>query len=148
MPDRRMLAAAAAATVLLGAAACGSGGQSPEPPPVPTGEVPDRVAPSNLPEPPKIEKEAGARSDAEMGECRTNAGEQTVTGKVTNNTDKTTDYVITISWVNSTFDVYGRGIAVVKGLKAGTSKDWKISAKLDRDAAQCSLNVKRGEVKS
>ena len=40
-----------------------------------------------------------------------------VTGKVTNSTKATTDYVITVSWVNDTSDVLARGVSVVEGLE-------------------------------
>ena len=107
---------------------------------------PSKVSPTDLPQPPAIDNAAGARQDAEMGECKTDAGSQEVTGKVTNSGGEPIDYVVVVNWVNPTSDVMGRGIAVLKAVEPGAAVDWSVTAEVADGADSCTLNVQKGTV--
>ncbi|GAB3312288.1 hypothetical protein EK0264_09575 [Epidermidibacterium keratini] len=107
---------------------------------------PKKVSPTDLPQPPAIENAAGARQEAEMGECKTAAGSQEVTGKITNAGDGAIDYVVVVNWVNGSSDVMGRGVAVLKAVEPGAAVDWSVSAEVAEGAEACTLNVQKGTV--
>lgn len=130
-----------ASLVLLGAFGC----TAPAPEPL-VGVDPERVAPSGLPTAPELADATGARGDVTIDDCATGVGQQTVTGEVTNSGEAAADYVLSVSWINATYDVYARGVVVVEDLDAGESRAWQVVVDVARDADQCTLNVQRGEV--
>lgn len=135
---------AAGLVLLLGLTAC-SGSDEPEPTPTPAPSVDaERVAPEKLPEAPELEDAEGAVTDISYDPCAVEAGEQEVAGEVRNSSDDEADYVITVSWINGTSDVRGRGIAVVEDVEPGETKKWSLAADVLDGAVQCAPNVLRG----
>lgn len=112
----------------------------------PSAVDPSRVSPK-LPEEPTVGDQTGAVKDATFGSCATSAGAQEVTGKITSSAAETTDYVVTVSWVNGTSDVLARGVAVLKGVPAGGEKDFTVKADVPEGATTCTFHVVRGTVK-
>ncbi|QYJ02919.1 FxLYD domain-containing protein [Nocardioides panacisoli] len=105
------------------------------------------VSPTDLPTVPQLKQAKGVASDVEQdGECTTDAGKQEVAGTLTNSGGRPRDFVITVSWINDTSDVLGRGVAVVKGVPPKESRDWKASARVVEGATQCTLNAQAGKV--
>lgn len=107
---------------------------------------PARVSPTDLPDVPSLRKPKGAIADASFGECATAAGEQEVTGTVTNGTKGAKDYVVTVSWVNETSDVLARGVATVKALGPGEERDVTVSAQVPDAVSTCTFHVQRGNL--
>lgn len=107
---------------------------------------PDKVSPSDLPEVPAVRGAKGALDDVEFGDCATDAGEQQVTGTVTNSTRKQRDYAITVSWTNDASDVLARGVAVVDAVAVGASEDFELGADVPDAATTCTFFVQRGTV--
>lgn len=148
---RTLLAGALVPALVAGLAGCTSDGDDKKAdesssPSTQAGVDPSKVSPTDLPQPPAIENAAGARQDAEMGECQTDAGSQEVTGKVTNSGGEPIDYVVVVNWVNPTSDVMGRGIAVLKAVEPGAAVDWSVTAEVAEGADSCTLNVQKGTV--
>lgn len=141
-PTRRALIALATVTFALAGSACGS-----EDPTVTTVD-PNNVSPQKLTAPPKVANAAGAREDVVMDGCPVTGATARATGSVTNSTKATTDYAITISWVNERSDVMARAVAVVRGLGAGEKRTWKASAPAGKaDADNCTVFAQRGTVR-
>lgn len=106
---------------------------------------PDRVSPENLPTiPPEPKDVAGALADVKYDECSTEVGDQTVKGKVTNSTDKATDYVVVVSWINDTHDVMGRGVTMLRDVPKGKPVDFTVEAEVAKPATQCVVSAYRG----
>ncbi|MCA0297045.1 MAG: hypothetical protein LCH96_17375 [Actinobacteria bacterium] len=112
----------------------------------PTAVDPSKVSPK-LPQEPTVSDQTGAVKDATFGSCSTTAGKQEVTGKITSSAATTTDYVVTVSWVNGTSDVLARGVAVLKDIPAGGEKDFTLKADVPEGATTCTFHVVRGTVK-
>jgi hypothetical protein len=131
-------------------AACGGDGGEPESRPKAAALAPvsqANVAPQGLPEIPKVRGAVGALADLDAGTCATEPGDITVAGTVRNPTEKTTDYAITVSWINDRFDVRNRAVATVKDLRAGRAARWAVHTKLEADnATQCTFFVQRGSL--
>ncbi len=159
---RRLVLPAALIAVSLSATACGDGDEAPasKAPGATTSEPgkpgkgttpakvkPGNVSPENLPESPKVANAKGARADVSLKGCPVRDGKATASGKVKNSTGATTDYAITISWVNQRSDVLARGVAVVRDLTSGQSVAWKVSAPARAGIATCTVFVERGEVR-
>ncbi|WP_028655179.1 FxLYD domain-containing protein [Nocardioides sp. J54] len=143
-------AAATALVALLALGACGD--DEPKGGSTSKGEDtasvdPSRVSPTDLPEVPELKGSKGAVADASFGQCTAAPGEQKVSGTVTNSTRQATDYVVTVSWINETYDVLARGVAVLEDLAAGASEDFEVSASVPEDADTCTFHVARGEVR-
>ena len=106
---------------------------------------PDRVSPGDLvPVPTLADGGEGAVSDVTFGACPTAAGTHTVTATVRNSAAQARDYVITVSWVNATFDVLARGVAVVAAAEPGVATGAELSAAVPDGAADCTFLVTAG----
>jgi len=108
---------------------------------------PSRVSPEDLPEVPEMRRSKGAVADASFGECTAAEGTQAVTGTITNPTSESKDYVVTVSWINDTYDVLARGVAAVDDLPAGGEREIEVSATVPAGAESCTFHVARGELK-
>ncbi len=102
------------------------------------------VSPTDLPTTPGLKNPQGAVVDVSYGTCATAAGTRKLSGTIKNSTSKSADFVITMSWTNATYDVLGRGVAVVEDVAAGKTKKWSMSAKVASGATTCTPNVLRG----
>lgn len=143
--SRVAIAVLTAGTLLTG---CTAGGSTP-PAPTPTAPTtPDtqKISPANLPQPPKLRKPKGAVKDTTFGDCATAAGNQQVSGTIKNTAEDAQDFVITMNWTNDTYDVLGRGIAVVRRLDAGQSANFTLKARVATGATTCTPNVVGGEL--
>lgn len=107
---------------------------------------PSRVSPSDLPTPPVVADAKGAIRDLTLGECKTDAGEETVSGSVTSTQTATADYLVTVSWTNATGDVMGRGYSVLKKVAPGQTVKFDIKAKVAAGATQCVKGVEYGTI--
>ena len=107
------------------------------------------TSPPDLPTPPTVTRARGARADVDFDPttCATTAGEQTVSGTLTNSTAKSTAYLVTISWTNATSDTLGLGYSVVRGVEPDQEREWELSATVPEGATQCVINVLRGSIK-
>lgn len=149
-PATRTVAVAFAALAVLGLSAC-SGDDDKQDKPAkaassPTSIDPSRLTPTNLPDVPEIAEAKGAVADASFGSCATNAGDTNVTGTITSSAAKARDYVVTVSWVNATSDVLGRGVAVVRNVAPKTTHEFLVSATVPKGATTCTFQVLRGRV--
>lgn len=127
----------------LGQAIAGPG---PSASPTPTAVDPSKVSPEDLPDVPEVNEPAGAIKDATFGSCATEAGKREVSGKITSTAGATTDYVVTVSWVNDSSDVLARGVAVLKAVAPGESKEFTIKATVPQGVATCTFHVVRGKL--
>ncbi|PZQ38897.1 MAG: hypothetical protein DI570_31175 [Phenylobacterium zucineum] len=109
---------------------------------------PSRVSPTDLPTPPAVKDAQGDIKDLTLGECKTEAGEQTVTGTLTSSLTTTEDFLITVSWTTASGDVMGRGYQVVQNLKPGATADVSITATVSGGATQCVKGVEYGSIKA
>lgn len=107
---------------------------------------PSRVSPTDLPTPPVVKDSKGAIRDLTLGECKTDAGQQSVSGSLTSTQEATADFLVTISWTNATGDVMGRGFTVVKKLAPGKTEKFTITAKVSPGATQCVKGVEYGTI--
>ena len=107
---------------------------------------PSNVSPDDLPEIPKVKGAKGDIGALDLGDCHTEAGEQTVTGEVTSSASEATDYLVTLSWTTSDSDVMGRGFAVVRDLEPGATEEFTIKATVAKGATQCVPGVVYGSV--
>ncbi len=107
---------------------------------------PGKVSPTDLPEVPQMRQAKGALDDVEFGDCETGAGEQEVTGTVTNSTRKARDYAITVSWTNDESDVLARGVAVIEDVEGGERATFDLLADVPEAATTCTFFVQRGNV--
>ena len=57
---------------------------------------PSRVSPTDLPTPPVVKDPKGAIRDLTLGDCKTDAGQQTVSGSITSTQAATADFLVTI----------------------------------------------------
>lgn len=146
----RLLTAALVPLALLVPAACSGGDEgarSEDPSPRPSSTDPSldegRVSPADLPTAPVLEGGTGARADLAGADCATAAGEQSVTGELTNPGDGPADYVVVVSWTTDTSDVVARGVTTVEGLEPGTGRSVTVAAEVPEGASACSVNVRR-----
>ncbi|MFT3860587.1 hypothetical protein [Micropruina sp.] len=107
---------------------------------------PGRVSPTDLPTPPTVQEAQGAVRDLTLGECKTQAGKQTVSGELTSSQAERADFLVTISWTTSTGDVMGRGFKVIQNLKPGKTKKFVITATVAAGATQCVPGVEFGTI--
>jgi hypothetical protein len=107
---------------------------------------PANVSPPNLPKVPQVKGEKGAIDALTLGECETDAGQQTVTGEITSPAKKSADFLITVSWTTSDSDVMGRGFAVLQDVEPGDTEEFEISAKVAEGATQCVPGVVFGTI--
>lgn len=144
------LSGAALALVLATSfAGCTSAG-TPTPTPSETAVSvdPSRVSPTDLPTPPVVKNPQGDVKDLTLGDCKTDEGEQTVTGTLTSSLESAEDFLITVSWTTASGDVMGRGFQVVQNLKPGETADVSITAKVAAGATQCVKGVEYGKIKA
>lgn len=138
------------ALVLMGGVALTGCTKAADPAPTPESSVPavdpSRVSPTDLPTPPVVKDAKGAVRDLTLGECKTEAGQQSVTGSLTSTQAATADFLVTISWTNATGDVMGRGYSVVKKLAPGKTEKFTITAKVAAGATQCVKGVEYGTI--
>jgi hypothetical protein len=111
--------------------------------------TPPTTSPPDLPVPPQLGRAEGAVDDVEwdQAECGTEAGEQSVSGTITNSTDARTGYLVQISWTNNTSDVLGLGYELIRGARPGEETEWTIDADVADGATQCVIFVQRGVIK-
>ncbi len=109
---------------------------------------PSRVSPTDLPTPPTVKNPQGDIKDLTLGECKTDKGEQTVTGTLTSSLADSADFLITVSWTTASGDVMGRGYQVIQDLKPGATADVTITAKVAAGATQCVKGVEYGTIKA
>ena len=151
-PGTRRAALAAVLLVPVPLAACsGDGSAEGSGEPSPSGGAsasvdPATVSPADLPDVPKVRRAQGAVGDVEFGECATDAGEQTVTGTVTNPGRRATDYAVTVSWTNDGSDVLARGVVVLEELAGGATEEFEVRARVPDAATTCTYFVQRGDV--
>jgi hypothetical protein len=84
--------------------------------------------------------------DLTLGECKTDAGQQTVSGSLTSTQTATADFLVTVSWTNATGDVMGRGYSVLKKVAPGQTVKFDIKAKVAAGATQCVKGVEYGTI--
>ncbi|MDP3893465.1 hypothetical protein, partial [Nocardioides sp.] len=102
------------------------------------------TSPDELPMVPSLRQPQGAVADLSHGDCGIESGQQQVTGTVENTAPRPRDFVITMNWTTDSFDVVGRGVAVLEDVDPGAAVPWEISAFVADGAAQCVPNVQRG----
>ena len=107
---------------------------------------PSRVSPTDLPTPPVVTDAKGAIRDLTLGECKTDAGQQSVSGSLTSTQPTTADFLVTVSWTNATGDVMGRGYSVLKKVATGQTVTFEIKAKVAAGATQCVKGVEYGTI--
>lgn len=108
---------------------------------------PSRVSPTFLPTPPVVKDAHGDIKDLAMGDCKTEAGKQSVDGKLTSSLADKADFLVTVSWTNATGDVMGRGFHVIQDLEPGKTANFTITAKVADGATQCVNGVEYGTIK-
>lgn len=157
-PSRRSSLAAVGAVLALTCLGAGACSADDEPDRASTGGAsptesadasvdPSRVSPSDLPRTPALAQGKGAAADASFGSCATTPGAVTVDGTVTSTAQRTRDYVITISWINETFDVLARGIATLTAVAPGEQREFRAEADVPQGATSCTYQVLRGQLK-
>lgn len=136
-------------TTVLGLAVLAGCSSAPPATPSPTtvSVDPSRVSPTDLPTPPVVKDAQGDVKDLTLGECRTGAGEQVVTGELTSSLPDSQDFLVTVSWTTATGDVMGRGFQVIQDLAPGRTAEVEIRAKVAQGATQCVQGVEYGTVK-
>ena len=107
---------------------------------------PSRVSPTDLPTPPVVADAKGAVRDLTLGECKTDAGQESVSGSLTSTQSATADFLVTVSWTNATGDVMGRGYSVLKKVAPGQTVTFEIKAKVAAGATQCVKGVEYGTI--
>lgn len=157
MPSRRLLLPSLLCVATL-FASCGdddaskSTSKGGEPDVAATSKKPGKVeagnvSPENLPEIPTVKNAKGARADVTLKGCPVGERQARATGTVKNSTASTTDYAITISWINKRSDVRARGVVVIKALAAGETRSWKVAAPKRSGIDTCTVFVERGEAR-
>jgi len=138
------------AAALLGVAlASGLVGCTTPATPTPGASVdPSRVSPTDLPTPPTVTDSQGDVKDLVLGDCKTEAGEQTVTGELTSTLTSPQDFLVTVSWTTASGDVMGRGFTVIQDLEPGKKTTFEIKATVAPGATQCVKGVEYGTIKS
>jgi hypothetical protein len=109
---------------------------------------PSRVSPTDLPTPPTITDSKGDVKDLVLGDCKTAAGEQVVTGELTSTLTTTQDFLVTVSWTTASGDVMGRGFKVIQDLVPGKKATFEIKATVAPGATQCVKGVEYGTIKA
>ena len=109
---------------------------------------PSRVSPTDLPTPPTITDSKGDVKDLVLGDCKTAAGEQVVTGELTSTLTTPQDFLVTVSWTTASGDVMGRGFKVLKALEPGKKTSFEIKATVAPGATQCVKGVEYGTIKA
>lgn len=109
---------------------------------------PSRVSPTDLPTVPTIKDPQGDVKDLVLGECKTAAGEQVVTGELTSTLTAPQTFLVTVSWTTAAGDVMGRGFKVIKDLEPGKTSKFEIKATAAPGATQCVKGVEFGTIKS
>lgn len=109
---------------------------------------PSRVSPTDLPTPPVVKDAQGAVRDLTLGECKTDAGDETLSGSLTSSQSAAADFLVTVSWTNATGDVMGRGFSVLKKVAPGQTVTFEIKAKVAAGATQCVKGVEYGTIAS
>ena len=84
--------------------------------------------------------------DLTLGECKTDAGQESVSGSITSTQSATADFLVTVSWTNATGDVMGRGYSVLKKVAPGQTVTFEIKAKVAAGATQCVKGVEYGTI--
>jgi hypothetical protein len=107
---------------------------------------PSRVSPTDLPTPPVVKDAKGAVRDLTLGECKTDAGNETLSGSLKSSQDATADFLVTVSWTTATGDVMGRGYSVLKKVAPGQTVTFEIKAKVAAGATQCVKGVEYGTI--
>jgi hypothetical protein len=104
------------------------------------------VSSPKLPTLPKITKATGIRNDATLTSCSTEQGDVVAKGTVRNSSSKPADVLVTVNWINATYDVVARGADAVKAVAPGKAADWSVKANIPQDYGKvtCVLNVRRG----
>ena len=142
LPKRIVTALCAALSAL--ALGCGDAGTPPSVRTDGSGAVQaEYVSPTRLPETPTLHDPIGARADVQLDECPTTRGEATARGVVTNSTDETTDYAITVSWINDRSDVMARAVTVVHALKPHERRPWTATASVSSATSTCTVFAER-----
>lgn len=128
----------------------GCTGTSSSPTPTTTNPAvdPSRVSPTDLPTPPVVKDSKGDVKDLTLGECKTAAGTQKVSGSITSSLSSTKDFLITVSWTTASGDVMGRGFKVIQDLAPGKTEKFEITAKVAGGATQCVKGVEYGTIAS
>jgi hypothetical protein len=88
----------------------------------------------------------GAVPDLTLGECKTDAGDEAVSGSLKSSQDATADFLVTVSWTTATGDVMGRGYSVLKKVAPGQTVTFEIKAKVAAGATQCVKGVEYGTI--
>lgn len=144
--------ALAASLALLALSGCTDGGDSEPSPSVPASAAGDPTQPaeqaSPLPVPPKLTNSAGIAKDVAIVECPTTEGKVSAKGTAKNSAKKAKDLVVIVIWLkNDSGDPLGSGIATLKDVKPGKSKDWTVDTTLVAQADRCVLNATAGSIK-
>ena len=108
---------------------------------------PSRVSPTDLPTPPVVKDSKGSVKDLTLGECKTEAGEQVVSGELKSSLSSTEDFLVTVSWTTASGDVMGRGFKVIQDLEPGATEKFEIKATVAPGATQCVKGVEYGTIK-
>lgn len=101
------------------------------------------VSPAHMPATPSLQDPVGARADVQLDSCSTAAGQATAHGTVTNSTDQTTEYAITVSWINDRSDVMARGVTVIHTLTPHERRPWTTTATLPSGTSTCTIFAER-----
>jgi hypothetical protein len=148
-PTKLLAVAALSLLVLSGCSSDNKSSDKPKPSSSgsPTAVDTSGISPQDMPTPPTVAKAKGAVVALQLGECPTDAGEQTVTGTITSPAKKTVDFLVVINWATAEGDVMGRGFEVLRGVKPGEKRDLSITAKVAKGAERCVPFVQYGTIK-
>lgn len=138
------------ATVLAASlVGCSNDAPAESPAETPTAAVPSStVEASPLPTPPKLTKSEGVAKDITIVECPTTKGAVVAKGTAKNTAKERRDIVLILIWLkNDSGDPLGSGMAVMKDVGAGKTKEWTIKATLVDQADRCVTNATSGETK-
>ena len=79
-----------------------------------------------------------------FGHCGVTHGKQRVEATIRNSASAARDYVVTVSWVNTTSDVLARGIATEKSVKPSVPVSLAVDVDVPKGVAQCTFHVDAG----
>lgn len=153
MVKNAIAAALLAGSLTVGLAACSGDDDGKKKPdgdtsPSPSAVDPSRVSPTDLPEVPTLAtEEGGDLKDLTLGDCATEAGEQTVEAELTSTLPDRQDFVVSLSWTTSSNDVMGRGFKVLRNVDPGETKTFTIKATVADGATVCVPGVVYGSMK-
>jgi hypothetical protein len=140
--SRLLVAGLGAAFLAASLAGCTTGTSTPEPTPTSSASLTPGL--TDIEDTPGSGANLeGALADNTMGSCERDGDEWVVSGTITNSTDKTADYRIYVSLLNSSNDTRALVQVDVDGVAVDASEDWDTSIPVAEDGLSCVLRVER-----